>query len=36
MQMGPVISAASKERIERLIEKGIESGGSAVLDGAVR
>lgn len=33
VQMGPVISAASKERIESLIEKGIKSGGSAVLDG---
>ena len=33
VQMGPVISEASKARIERLIGVGIESGGKALLDG---
>ena len=33
VQMGPVISPASKSRIEGLIQKGIEHGGSAILDG---
>ncbi len=33
IQMGPVISPASKERIEGLIGKGLESGGKAILDG---
>lgn len=33
VQMGPVISSASKQRIEGMIAKGLESGGSAVLDG---
>lgn len=33
VQMGPVISPASKTRIEGLIEKGIQHGGRAILDG---
>jgi malonate-semialdehyde dehydrogenase (acetylating) / methylmalonate-semialdehyde dehydrogenase len=33
VQMGPVISPASKDRIEGLIGKGIEHGARAVLDG---
>jgi malonate-semialdehyde dehydrogenase (acetylating)/methylmalonate-semialdehyde dehydrogenase len=33
VQMGPVISEASKARIERLIGAGLESGGKALLDG---
>ena len=33
VQMGPVISPASKTRIERSIASGIESGGQALLDG---
>jgi malonate-semialdehyde dehydrogenase (acetylating) / methylmalonate-semialdehyde dehydrogenase len=33
VQMGPVISAASKQRIERLIGKGLDQGGKVVLDG---
>ena len=33
VQMGPVISPASKERIESLIAKGLETGGNAILDG---
>jgi malonate-semialdehyde dehydrogenase (acetylating)/methylmalonate-semialdehyde dehydrogenase len=33
VQMGPVISPASKTRIERSIATGIESGGQALLDG---
>lgn len=33
VQMGPVISPASRERIEKLIERGIQQGGKAVLDG---
>jgi malonate-semialdehyde dehydrogenase (acetylating)/methylmalonate-semialdehyde dehydrogenase len=33
VQMGPVISPASKSRIEGLIGKGVASGGSTVLDG---
>lgn len=33
VQMGPVISPASKTRIEHLIGKGLEHGGNAILDG---
>lgn len=33
VQMGPVISPASKRRIENLIGQGIHQGGTAVLDG---
>jgi malonate-semialdehyde dehydrogenase (acetylating)/methylmalonate-semialdehyde dehydrogenase len=33
VQMGPVISAASKARIERSIAEGIAGGGRALLDG---
>jgi malonate-semialdehyde dehydrogenase (acetylating)/methylmalonate-semialdehyde dehydrogenase len=33
VQMGPVISPASKTRIESLIGKGIQHGGRAILDG---
>jgi malonate-semialdehyde dehydrogenase (acetylating) / methylmalonate-semialdehyde dehydrogenase len=33
VQMGPVISEASKTRIESLIESGIRGGGKTVLDG---
>jgi malonate-semialdehyde dehydrogenase (acetylating)/methylmalonate-semialdehyde dehydrogenase len=33
VQMGPVISQASKARIEKLIDQGIRHGGKAVLDG---
>ena len=33
VQMGPVISPASRERIEKLIGKGIQSGGKTLLDG---
>jgi malonate-semialdehyde dehydrogenase (acetylating)/methylmalonate-semialdehyde dehydrogenase len=33
VQMGPVISPASKARIEGLIGKGIQHGGRAILDG---
>lgn len=33
VQMGPVISAASKTRIEQLIGKGMQHGGKAILDG---
>jgi len=33
VQMGPVISAASKTRIEQAIATGIEGGGRALLDG---
>jgi malonate-semialdehyde dehydrogenase (acetylating) / methylmalonate-semialdehyde dehydrogenase len=33
VQMGPVISSASKKRIEGLIGKGLQGGGQAVLDG---
>ncbi len=33
VQMGPVISGASKDRIETLIETGVRHGGKAVLDG---
>jgi malonate-semialdehyde dehydrogenase (acetylating) / methylmalonate-semialdehyde dehydrogenase len=32
-EMGPVISQASKSRIESLIEKGVKEGGSVLLDG---
>ena len=33
IQMGPVISPASKTRISGLIDRGIREGGTAVLDG---
>jgi malonate-semialdehyde dehydrogenase (acetylating)/methylmalonate-semialdehyde dehydrogenase len=33
VQMGPVISSASKTRIERSIATGLETGGKALLDG---
>lgn len=33
MEMGPVINGASKERISRLIDKGIGEGGKLLLDG---
>jgi malonate-semialdehyde dehydrogenase (acetylating)/methylmalonate-semialdehyde dehydrogenase len=33
VQMGPVISQASKERIERSIASGLEGGGKALIDG---
>jgi malonate-semialdehyde dehydrogenase (acetylating) / methylmalonate-semialdehyde dehydrogenase len=33
IQMGPVISPASKTRIEGLIGKGLSQGGRAILDG---
>jgi len=33
VQMGPVISPASKSRIEGLIAQGLEAGGKTVLDG---
>ena len=33
VQMGPVISPASKQRIEGLIEKGVQSGVKMMLDG---
>jgi malonate-semialdehyde dehydrogenase (acetylating)/methylmalonate-semialdehyde dehydrogenase len=33
VQMGPVITSASKSRIEGLIEKGIKDGGKVLLDG---
>jgi malonate-semialdehyde dehydrogenase (acetylating) / methylmalonate-semialdehyde dehydrogenase len=33
VQMGPVITPASKDRIERSIAAGIEGGGRALLDG---
>jgi malonate-semialdehyde dehydrogenase (acetylating) / methylmalonate-semialdehyde dehydrogenase len=33
VQMGPVISPASKSRIEGLIGKGLQAGGKAILDG---
>jgi malonate-semialdehyde dehydrogenase (acetylating) / methylmalonate-semialdehyde dehydrogenase len=33
VQMGPVISPASKKRIEALIGKGVQSGAKPVLDG---
>jgi malonate-semialdehyde dehydrogenase (acetylating)/methylmalonate-semialdehyde dehydrogenase len=33
VQMGPVISSTSKQRIEGLIDKGLQSGGRAILDG---
>jgi len=32
-QMGTVVSAAAKERIERMISQGIEQGATAALDG---
>ena len=33
VQMGPVISAASKARIEKLIASGVEGGAETLLDG---
>ena len=33
VQMGPVITSQSKERIEGLIEQGVAEGANAVLDG---
>src|SRR3954453_9400538 len=33
IQMGPVISPASKARIEGLINQGLNAGGKAILDG---
>lgn len=33
VEMGPVINAASKKRIESLIETGVKEGGSVLLDG---
>jgi malonate-semialdehyde dehydrogenase (acetylating) / methylmalonate-semialdehyde dehydrogenase len=33
VQMGPVINQASKERIESLIQKGIDEGAKALVDG---
>lgn len=33
VQMGPVINQASKERIESLIQKGIDEGARALVDG---
>jgi malonate-semialdehyde dehydrogenase (acetylating) / methylmalonate-semialdehyde dehydrogenase len=33
VQMGPVITQASKSRIQNLIDKGLQQGGKAVLDG---
>jgi len=33
VQMGPVISPQSKERIEGLIQKGVQEGASLLLDG---
>ena len=33
VQMGPVISPASKSRIEGLLGKGLQNGGKAILDG---
>lgn len=33
VQMGPVISPASRQRIEGLIDKGLRAGGKAILDG---
>jgi malonate-semialdehyde dehydrogenase (acetylating)/methylmalonate-semialdehyde dehydrogenase len=33
IQMGPVISPASKSRIEGLIGQGLNAGGKAILDG---
>lgn len=31
--IGPVVSAEAKERIERLVQEGIDDGGSCLLDG---
>jgi malonate-semialdehyde dehydrogenase (acetylating)/methylmalonate-semialdehyde dehydrogenase len=33
VQMGPVINQASRTRVESLIQKGIDSGATAVVDG---
>jgi malonate-semialdehyde dehydrogenase (acetylating)/methylmalonate-semialdehyde dehydrogenase len=35
VQMGPVISPASRQRIEGLIDTGLKAGGKALLDGRV-
>jgi malonate-semialdehyde dehydrogenase (acetylating)/methylmalonate-semialdehyde dehydrogenase len=35
VQMGPVISPASRQRIEGLIDQGLKAGGKALLDGRV-
>ena len=35
VQMGPVISPASRQRIEGLIDKGVKGGGKALLDGRI-
>lgn len=36
VQMGPVISPASRSRIEKLIDVGVRDGGKAILDGRVK
>jgi malonate-semialdehyde dehydrogenase (acetylating)/methylmalonate-semialdehyde dehydrogenase len=33
VRMGPVITQASKSRIQNLIDKGLQQGGKAILDG---
>ena len=33
VQMGPVISSASKTRIERILDAGVKAGGKMLLDG---
>ena len=33
IEMGPVITQASRERVEMLIEKGVSEGGNVLLDG---
>ncbi|WP_102126335.1 CoA-acylating methylmalonate-semialdehyde dehydrogenase [Deinococcus planocerae] len=33
VQMGPVINEGSKERVESLIEKGVQEGARAIVDG---
>jgi len=33
VQMGPVITSASRDRVRSLIEKGTHEGGAAILDG---
>jgi malonate-semialdehyde dehydrogenase (acetylating)/methylmalonate-semialdehyde dehydrogenase len=32
-EMGPVVSSAAKQRIERLISEGVEQGAKLVVDG---
>jgi malonate-semialdehyde dehydrogenase (acetylating)/methylmalonate-semialdehyde dehydrogenase len=32
-EMGPIVSAASKQRIEGLIDKGVEEGATLIVDG---